>query len=290
MIPKEFEYYDPHNIEEVINLLEKYGEEAKILAGGQSLMPLLKMRILSPRCVVDINRVNQLKYIREEEGFIKIGALVRHYEIEYSTLLQSRLPIISRAVGEIGDPLVRNRGTIGGSLCHADPSADLPPVLIAAEAEIKIAGPKGERLIKAENFFIDYMTTVVQPNEVLTEVRLPLLPKHTGGAYFKLQRTYGDFAILNIATLLTLNKDSSCERIRIAMGGVGARPLRIYKAEKLIEGQVIEDRLIEEASEKGVEEIEPPSDFRASSWYRKEVAKVYIKRSIKSALNAARCS
>jgi len=283
MIPCAFEYFAPKTLDEAVYLLDKY-EDSKIIAGGQSLVPLMKLRLITPRYLIDIGRIPGLSYIREDGENIVIGAMTTHYEVESSTLLKTKCPLLPEAASLIGDVHVRNRGTIGGSLCHLDPAADYPPVILALRGKLKAAGRDGERIIDAQDFFVDMFTTSLKRNEILTEIRIPKLVKRTGWAYLKISFRAGHFAIVNVATLVTLDEEGRCKDVSIVLGGVGSRPMRAKVVEERLLGRVVDEHLIKEASEYATDENEVLSDFHASAEYRREVSKVLTRRALNLAL------
>lgn len=288
MRPAKFEYFDPHTTDEALSLLERYGEDAKVLAGGLSLVPLMRLRLSAPRYVIDITKLPNLSYVLENgDGGLSIGALTTHYTIETSTLIKSRCPILSETASGIGDTQVRNRGTIGGNLSHADPACDYGPVILSLNAELKAMSSKGERIIKASNFFIDLYTTPLEPVELLTEVKLPLMFPNTGQAYLKLTQRSGDFPIASAAVVMTLEKGNVCKAIGVALGAVAPTPVKARETEKALLGKTVTDKLIEEASELASSEITPSTDIHASAEYREEMARVMTRRALKEAFSRA---
>ncbi len=289
MRPAPFEYYAPTTIEDALRLLEEK-EGAKLLAGGQSLLALMKLRLLAPPVLIDLNRISGLRYIKEgSDGWIYIGAMTLYDELEQSPIIRARYPIMHEALYRLGDQQVRNRGTIGGSLAHADPSANLPPVMVALKAQLVAARRGGERrVIPADDFFVDAFTTALEPNEMLVEVRLPPWPRGSGGTYMKLSKREIDFSIVEVAVQMTVDGDGRVKESRVVLGAVASRPYRATAAESVIQGSVVDDQLAVKAAEEGTKDLEPPSDVQASSWYRKEVAKVLVKRAILKAWRRAR--
>jgi CO/xanthine dehydrogenase FAD-binding subunit len=285
MKPSSFEYLTPKTVKEAIGLLEQYGDEIKVLAGGQSLVPMLNFRVARPKYLVDINGIRDLEYIREEKGELVIGALTREWAVEKSPLVREKCPILPKAISYIGHLPIRTRGTIGGSLVHADPSAELPIIASVLEAKMKIAGPAGERVLPAEEFFVTYLTSALEAAEILVEVRVPVFPAQTGWSFLELSRRHGDFAIVAAATLLTMGEKSVCQKARIALGGVGPIPIRARAAEDLLTGKVITEALLAEAGVKAAEAAEPEADYHASAEYRQDMARVYTVRSLKTAWN-----
>lgn len=285
MKPSAFEYFTPATVAEAVTLLERYGDEAKVLAGGQSLIPMMNFRVARPRFLIDINSVRGLDYIREEKGELVIGALTRERTAENSSLVQKLCPILAQAISYVGHVPIRTRGTIGGSLVHADPSAEIPVVICALGGKMRIVGPSGERVLGADEFFVTYLTSALDPVEILVEVRIPVLSPQTGWSFMELSRRHGDFGIVAVATLLIMGENGICRAASIALGGVAQTPLRAETAERLLTGQKITEALIAEAGAKAAEATEPESDYHASAEYRKEMAKVFTRRSLKEAWN-----
>jgi CO/xanthine dehydrogenase FAD-binding subunit len=285
MKPSSFEYLTPKTVKEAIGLLEQYGDEIKVLAGGQSLVPMLNFRVARPKYLVDINGIRDLEYIREEKGELVIGALTREWTVEKSPLIREKCPILPKAISYIGHLPIRTRGTIGGSLVHADPSAELPIIASVLEAKMKIAGPAGERVLPAKEFFVTYLTSALEAAEILVEVRIPVFPAHTGWSFLELSRRHGDFAIVAAATLLTMGEKGVCQKAKIALGGVGPTPIRARAAEDLLAGKAITEALMAEAGVKAAEAAEPEADYHASAEYRRDMARVYTVRSLKAAWN-----
>lgn len=284
MRPAKFEYFAPHTVNEALDLLESHGEEAKALAGGLSLVPMMKLRLATPKYIIDITKIPTLSYVVENgNGGLNIGALTTYYTLAASPIVQSKCPILVEVANGLGGPQVRNRGTIGGNLCHADPSCDYLPVILALNAELKIAGSKGERFIKASDFFLDLFTTPLQRSELLTEIRIPPILPNTGQAYIKLTQRSGDFAIVSAAVIVVLDKNKVCKEVGIGLGSVAPTPIRAEKAEKFLLGKTITDKLIEEGSALASQGIKPTTDIHASAEYRTEMTKVITKRALKEA-------
>ncbi len=283
MIPKKFDYYSPSSLSEAIQLLGTK-EEAKVMAGGQSLLALMKLRLASPKSIVDVTKLEGLSYIKEEKGYLAIGALTIHDMIELSPVIKEKYTLLTDAASKIGDQQIRNRGTIGGSACHADPAADLPTALLAADASFVAKGPKGERVISSKDFFVDIFTIALEHDEVLTEIRLPTFPPHTASGYIKHSRREGDFAITSCGVVLTTDGGSTCKDVRIALGSIASTPLRFTNAENFLKGKKLDDKTIIEASNLKPEGADPPSDMHGSKEYRMEMIKVFTKRSLKLAL------
>jgi CO/xanthine dehydrogenase FAD-binding subunit len=287
MKPCAFEYVDPASLDEAIALLEKHGDDAKILAGGQSLGPMMNFRVARPRYLVDLNRIGGLQYIREEGGELAIGALTRERDLETSPLIREKCPLLAEAVSQIGHLAIRTRGTIGGSLVHADPSAEIPTVACALGATMKAVGPAGTRSLAPEEFFVTYLTSALEPTEILVEVRFPTIPPATGWSFLELSRRHGDFAIVAVASLLAMEGDL-CREAVIALGGVGPTPLRAWEAEQGLANAPISEARIEEAALKAAAATDPESDYHAAAEYRKDMARVFVNRSLKAALKMAK--
>lgn len=285
MKPVSFEYFDPVSKAEVVELLERYGDEAKIIAGGQSLVPMMNFRLARPGVLIDINRVEGLSYIREEGDELVIGALTREKDLEFSPLVKEKCPVLAKAVSLIGHTPIRARGTIGGSLVHADPSAEIPTAICGLEGSMKVDGPSGERTMGPEEFFLTYLTTSLDPSEILVEIRVPTLPRGTGWSFVELSRRSGDFAIVAVSSILFMEEGGKCREARISLGGVAPTPVRASEAEEILSGQIISDELLEKAGEAAAESTDPDSDYHASAEYRREMAKVFVRRGLKEAWN-----
>jgi len=286
--PPRFEYHDPTTVGEVIALLAHYDGEAKLLAGGQSLMPVLNMRLARPAALIDLRRVEALAYIREEDGVLAIGAMTRHVDLERSALVAERQPLLTEAVKHIGHIQIRNRGTIGGSVAHADPAAELPALLVALDGTLVITGADGPRSVPAEEFFVMYFTTSIQDHELLTEVRIPVLPPRTGYAFEELARRHGDFALCGVACTLTLDQAGAVENCRLGLIGVGMTPVRPHSAEEYLRGKLPGTDLFKEASQLVSDGITPEADLHATAEYRQQLAKVLTARVLEKALVRAR--
>jgi carbon-monoxide dehydrogenase medium subunit len=287
MIPAPFEYHAPKNLEEAVRLLARHGDEAKVLAGGHSLLPLMKLRLAAPRYVIDIGGLRGLSYIREEQGGIAIGALTTHTEIAASDLLKEKCPLMAETAREIGDVQVRNRGTIGGSLAHADPAADYPPTVLALDAEIVVANSDGTRTIRAADFFVDMLTTQLRPGEILTQVRVPFQMRRSGAAYCKMHQPASGFAIVGVAARITLGAQDKIEQAAVGVTGVAPKAYRAGAVEKLLLGKKAAGALFAEAAQKAVPGDDVLADIHASAEYRKEMAIVYARRALTRAWERA---
>ncbi len=288
MKPPPFDYADPRTVDEVVSLLREHEGDAKILAGGQSLVPLLNMRLARPGIIVDIGKLAGLDYIRDDGDALAIGAVTSQRSIERSPLVHEQQPLLQAATCYIAHPQIRNRGTFGGSIAHADPAAEYPALAIALDMQMKAAGPNGERVIGAADFFVTYLTTALEPSEMLTEIRVPKLPDNSGWSIQEVSRRHGDFALAGAIVTLTLADGGSCSDARIALFGVGSTPLRAREAEQLLTGQDLNDDLIERAGQQAGAEIdEPLSDIHATSEYRRHLVGVLTQRGLSEAFARA---
>jgi CO/xanthine dehydrogenase FAD-binding subunit len=283
MKPSAFNYFNPPSVQEAVDLLDRYGDEAKIIAGGQSLVPMMNFRLARPEILIDINGIKELEYIKTEGDELIIGALTRERDIEQSSLIREKWPLLAKAVSFIGHSAIRNRGTIGGSLVHADPSAEIPTSLCALNGTLKAVGPAGEKTLKPEEFFMTYLTTFLEPADLLVEVRIPALPEKTGWSFMEMSRRAGDFAIVAVAILVAIDNARRCREARISMGGVAPTPLRAEAAEALLTGQKITEKLVAEAARQAAEATDTESDYHASAEYRKEMARVFVHRGLREA-------
>ena len=285
MKPAPFEYFAPLELQEALDLLERYGDEAKILAGGQSLMPLMNLRLARPGLIIDINRLSSLDTITATpEGGLTIGALSRQRALERSKIVQEQNPILAAAMPLIGHFQIRNRGTIGGSLVHADPAAELPAVSLLLGAEFLLRSKSAVRVVPAAEFFLSYLTTAIRPAELLTEIRLPKWPSGEAWAVQEIARRKGDFALIGVALRAELDGEETVQKAVIVMFGVDSKPLRMERAEAVLKGRRISEAFLRELSGVVAEELEPDSDIHASAAYRKEVGGVLVRRALESAL------
>jgi len=285
MKPAPFEYFAPLELQEALDLLERYGDEAKILAGGQSLMPLMNLRLARPGLIIDINRLSGLDTITATpEGGLTIGALTRQRALERSKIVQEQNPILAAAMPLIGHFQIRNRGTIGGSLVHADPAAELPAVSLLLGAEFLLRSKSAVRVVPAAEFFLSYLTTAIRPAELLTEIRLPKWPSGEAWAVQEIARRKGDFALIGVALRAELDGEETVQKAVIVMFGVDSKPLRMERAEAVLKGRRISEAFLRELSGVVAEELQPDSDIHASAAYRKEVGGVLVRRALESAL------
>lgn len=283
MKPPPFAYHDPTSLEEALALLQRYGDEAKLLAGGQSLVPLLNFRLSRPAALVDMNRIADLAYIHQEDSQLRIGAMTRHRAIEFSAPVREQLPLLHEGTTLVGHLPIRTRGTIGGSLAHADPAAEHPAVVTAMEAELVVRGPEGERVLNPEEFFLTYLTTALAPEEILVEIRLPTAPPTSGWAFEEFTRRHGDFAIVGIAALLDTDGEH-CQVVRLAAAGAGPVPIRLRAAEEILEQGGLSEENMEAAATRAAELVEPESDIHASTEYRRHLTRVLTRRALRRAV------
>jgi carbon-monoxide dehydrogenase medium subunit len=287
MIPPSFEYHAPASIGEAAELLATLGDGAKILSGGQSLIPLMKLRLASPPHLIDINRIPGLDQIREADGFLRIGALVREADLEESEIVRGRYPLLLDTCQVIADPIVRNLATVGGNLAHGDPANDHPATMLALGAEVVAVGRRGERRLPVASFFTGPFTTALELDEILTEIRVPVPPARSGGAYVKLERKVGDFATAAVAVQLTLAADGTCARAGIALTSVGPTAIRAERAEEALTGQRPDEGVIKRAAELAAAASQPSEDLRGSVEYKRDLVRVLAARALRRALERA---
>jgi aerobic carbon-monoxide dehydrogenase medium subunit len=287
MKPSSFDYHAPESAAEAIELLGRYGADARLLAGGQSLVPLLNFRLSAPAVIVDLNRAAGLAYIAQENGRVRLGAMTRQRAIEFSPVVKSRLPLLAEATRWVGHLPTRTRGTLGGSLAHADPAAEYPAVAVALDAELVIRGPAGERVVRAAEFFVDFMTTALQPGEMLIEVRMLAQAPNCGWAFEEFSRRDGDFAIVGIAAMVAVDRDQ-CSSARLAAFGVGPTVMRLRAAEEILEQGGFRDGYIDDAASHAAELVNPGADLHASAEYRRHLTRVLTRRALKLAVERAR--
>lgn len=287
MIPAQFEYHRPASVSEALQLLRSL-PDAKLLAGGHSLLPMMKLRLTSPAHLIDLGRIKDLRYIKESGSSVAIGALTTHWTIESSPLVQQKLPSLAECARSIGDVQVRNVGTIGGSLAHTDPAADYPAAVLALNAELVAEGPGGRRTIAAGEFFTGLFSTALRPDEILIEVKVPVLPPRTGSAYLKFPHPASGFAVVGVAVVLTLDSKGRCEQARIGVTGVGPFAYRPQRTEDALRGAALDDKTIAAAADKAGDGVDMNEDIFASADYRRHLAQVFTKRAIKAALQRAK--
>ena len=287
MIPERFEYHVPRTLEEAVQLIAELGDDGKLLAGGHSLVPMMKLRLAAPRHLVDIARLDGLRYITEKDGHSEIGALTTHYGIESSSLLKEKCPLLPMTAQEIGDVQVRNKGTLGGSLAHADPAADWPAAAVALEAEMKAVSTSGERWIRASEFFIDLMTTSLAPGEIVSAIRFPVLPARAGDAYVKHHHPASGFAVVGVAARVALDEKGHVESARVGVTGIAAAAYRAEEVEKAITGKAPTANNLQRAASHAADGIEANGDLYASAEYRAHLARIYTQRALAAAAERA---
>jgi CO/xanthine dehydrogenase FAD-binding subunit len=287
MKPPRFEYFAPRTLDEALGLLAGHGDRAKLLAGGQSLIPLLNFRLAHPEALIDINRIPDLAYIRADDGGVAMGALTRQHAVERSEAVRTRVPIVAEACRLIGHLPIRHRGTIGGNLAHADPASELPAAMLALEAQLTVASTKGTRTLPADRFFVGPLSTALQTGEMLTEIRVPGLPARTGGAFVEMARRAGDFALVGVAALITLDGSGRCRRARVALCGVGPTPIRAGAAEDALVGQAPAGAALDEAAARAAAATSPPSDLHGSADFRRKLARHFARLAIATATERA---
>lgn len=287
MIPPAFEYLRPKSLPEAVAMLQQHGEDAKILSGGQSLIPMMKLRLARPSHLIDITRVTGLSYIKEDGGFLKIGGLTREAELEASDLIRKKYPLLLDTATVIADPQVRNMATVGGNLAHGDPANDHPATMMALGAQVVATGAKGERVIAIDDFFVTLFTTALQHDEILTEIRVPVPPPKSGGAYFKLERKVGDFATAATAVQLTLDDKGTVQKIGIGLTNAGPTPIRAKAAEDALRGKKPDAALINQAAQLAMDSADPSADLRGPAEYKKGLIKELTRRALTRALERA---
>jgi CO/xanthine dehydrogenase FAD-binding subunit len=289
MKPPRFQYCAPRLLEDALTLLSRYGEEAKILAGGQSLMPLLNMRLASPTYLLDINHISELHYIEAEERYLAVGAVTRQRQVERSPLVQQRHPLLAEVIGQIGHFQIRNRGTVAGSIAHADPAAELPALLTCLDGDIVAQSAQGERLLKPADFFRGYLTTALRPDEMVTEVRFPWLPEGAGWAFLEFARRAGDYALAGAVAVLVADAAGRCQRACLSYLGIAALPLRAREIEALLVGSTVDEETVESAA--GLAQAlvdEEMSDVHATADYRRHLVAELTRRVLPSAWGRCR--
>lgn len=287
MKPPQFEYFDPTTIEEVLEHLEQHGYDAKMLAGGQSLVPLLNFRMARPQVLIDLNRIQGLDYVREVNGSLAIGAMTRQRTLEDSELVRSQCGLLTDTMALIGHPQIRNRGTVGGSLVHADPAAELPAIARALDAKMKVRGKDGERSVSAEDFFVSVYTSDVEPTEMLVEVEFPKLDPSAGWAFEEFAVRHGDFALAGVAAVVSLNDDQTCKDVRLVAIAVGETAFRDTEIEALLKGEKLTDSILDQVATRLSAAIDPFEDLHASAPQRRHLTGVLAKRALKKAAAAA---
>jgi aerobic carbon-monoxide dehydrogenase medium subunit len=287
MIPANFDYEAPSTLEEAIGMLHKFGEDAKILSGGHSLIPMMKLRFANPTHLIDINGIPGLSHIQEQDGVLKIGALTRESELEHSDLLKQKFPIFGDVTHLIADPQVRNRGTLGGNLAHGDAANDHPAVMMALRATVIITGAEGNRSVPIDEFFYGFYMTALQHGEILTEIQIPMPPDGTGSAYHKLERKVGDYATAGVAVQITLDANGICSAAGIGLTNVNPLPMRAERSENALIGNKLTDETIAQAAKFASEDCNPSADLRGNEEYKRAMVAVLVKRMIHKAAERA---
>ena len=287
MIPPSFEYLAPKTIPDAVALLQKHGDEAKILAGGHSLIPAMRLRLAEPGYLIDISGIGGLDYIQEESGQLRIGAMTCEAALEESEIVQRKFPLLLDTAKMIADPSVRNMATVGGNLAHGDPANDHPATMLALRASVIAEGPNGTREIKIDNFFPDFFTTALSEDEILTEIRIPTPPSASGGAYLKIERKVGDYAAAAVACQLNIDSSESIENIGLGLTNVGSTPIRASSAEELLKGKKPDENMLAEAGRLAAADSEPMEDLRGSAEYKIALVNELTQRAIKLSLQRA---
>jgi aerobic carbon-monoxide dehydrogenase medium subunit len=287
MYPAAFDYYAPKHIKEVLGLLGKLKDDAKIIAGGHSLIPMMKLRLAQPKHLVDLRKVSGLSGIKLNGKALAIGAMTTHWEIESSATVKSKLPVLSEVASVIGDPAVRNKGTLGGSLAHADPAADWPAAMIALDAELVCEGPKGKRKVAADQWFLGLMATALQDKELLVQVRVPLPAAGSGAAYMKFPHPASRFAVVGVCAAVTLDRQGTCVKASVAVTGAGTKAVRAKGVEAALVGKRLEAAAIEAAAQKAAEGVDVQADLQGPVEYKAHLCRVFAKRAITEAVKRA---
>ena len=287
MIAENFNYDSPTSLQEAIALLHQYGDDAKILAGGHSLIPMMKLRFASPTHLIDINNIPNLDYIREEGGYLKIGAMTREVDLEDSALIAEKYPIFMDATKLIADPQVRNFGTVGGNLAHGDAANDHPAIMLAFGAEIEITGQEGTRTVSIDDFFYGFYMTAVQHGEILTEIKIPAASGNFGSAYHKAERKVGDYATAGVAAVVEIDNAGKCTRVGIGLTNVNSLPMRAARSEEVLLGSDLSEAVINQAAQYASEDCNPSTDLRGDEDYKRHLVKVITKRMLNKAISRA---
>jgi len=287
MYPASFEYHAPTSVKEAIGLLGKLGEDAKLLAGGHSLVPMMKFRLAQPKHLIDLRKVPGLSGIKQDGDALVIGAMTTHWEVESSPVVKSKLPVLSEVAGVIGDPAVRNKGTVGGSAAHADPAADWPAAMIALGAEFVCEGPKGRRTVKVDEWFKGLMATAVKEDEILVEIRVPVPAAGSGAAYMKFPHPASRFAVVGVAAAVTLDKQGACTSASVGVTGAGTKAVRAKGVEAALKGKKLDAAAIEAAAQKAAEGVDVQADLQGSVEYKSHLCRVFAKRVITEAVKRA---
>lgn len=286
-VPAAFDYHPARSVDEAIALLQQYGDDAKLLAGGHSLLPTMKLRLAQPAHLIDLGKISGLSYIRDDGGAVAVGAMTTYATIERSALIRQNFALLPEGVVLIGDPQVRNRGTVGGSVAHSDPAADTPGMVLALKADIVVRGPGGARTIKADDFFMDLFQTALKPNEVVTEIRFAKPPAHTGSAYTKLANKASHYAVVGCAAVVTLGGDGTCTSASVVITGASVKPSRARNVEAALVGKRLDEATIADAASHAADGLELVSDIHGSKEYRAQMAAVLARRAISKAVERA---
>ena len=287
MYPAAFEYHAPATVKDALKLLGKLKDDAKLLAGGHSLIPMMKLRLAQPGHLIDLRKVKGLSGVKEEKAALTIGAMTTHWDIESSKIVKSKIPVLAEIGGIIGDPAVRNKGTLGGSVAHADPAADWPAAMLALGAEMICEGPKGKRSVKADDWFVGLMTTAMKANEILTAVRIPVWPAGSGAAYMKFPHPASRFAVVGVCAAVTLDKQGACAKAGVAVTGAGTKAVRARGVEAGLVGKRLDAAAIEAAAQKAAEGVDVQADLQGSVEYKAHLCRVFAKRAIAEAVKRA---
>jgi len=287
MYPAAFEYHAPTSVNDALKLLAKLKDDAKLLAGGHSLVPMMKLRLAQPGHLIDLRKVKGLSGIKEEKAALVIGAMTTHWAIESSKAAKAKLPVLAEVAGIIGDPAVRNKGTLGGSVAHADPAADWPAAMLALGAEMVCEGPKGKRTVKADDWFVGLMTTAAKGNEILTAIRVPVWPAGSGAAYMKFPHPASRFAVVGVCAAVTLDKQGVCTRAGVAVTGAGTRAVRARGVEAALTGKKLDAAAIEAAAQKAADGVDVQADLQGSVEYKAHLCRVFARRAISEAVKRA---
>jgi CO/xanthine dehydrogenase FAD-binding subunit len=285
--PPLFAYHDPRSLDEALALMAEYGDECKPLAGGQSLVPLLNFRLAHPEHLIDVNRIGTLAGVRRESGTLHIGAMTRQATLERSRLVKDSWPLLTEALTYVAHPQIRNRGTVGGSVAHADPAAELPIAFAALDARFRARSRRGDRMIDPADFFVTHLTTTLEPDELLVEIEVPPMPPRTGHAFVEYSRRHGDFALGGAAVLVTLDESGACRSSAISLLGAAPTPMRATEAEAMLAGERIDERVVAAAAERAVTDISPTGDIHGSGEYRRDLIEVMVRRALTAAAERA---
>ena len=286
-VPAAFDYHPATSVDEAIALLQQYADDAKLLAGGHSLLPTMKLRLAQPGHIIDLGRISGLSYIREEDGAVAVGAMTKYATIERSDVLKRYFALLPEGTAEIGDQQVRNRGTIGGSIAHSDPAADTPGIVLALKADILAQGPNGVRTIKADDFFMDLFQTALQPDEVITEIRFAKPPAHTGSAYTKLPNKASHYAVVGCAAVVSLDNDGTCTSASVVITGASVKPTRASSVEAALVGKKLDDASVADAASHAADGLELVEDIHGSKAYRGQMCTVMARRAVLKAAERA---